>query len=128
MKVLDTSFLIDLLRGKPETKKIAESGIILLTTQINMYEILVGLFHKGMSNTRFQKAQELFETIRVLSLDDNGIIKSARISGELMKKGQIIEDCDCLTAGIALSKGFPTIITKNVKHFERIKNIKVETY
>lgn len=70
----------------------------------------------------------MFENIRVLSLDDNSIIKSAEISAELIKKGTIISDRDCLTAGIALSKGINTIVTRNIGHFKRIKGIKVETY
>ena len=70
----------------------------------------------------------MFENITVLHLDDNSIIKSAEICAELIKKGEIIEDCDCLTAGIALSSGIKTIVTRNEKHFKRIKGIYVETY
>ena len=128
MKLLDSTFLIDLLRGKPETKKIIEENETLLTTQINMYEVITGLFFKGISSAKFLHAKELFEDIHVLQLDDNAIIRSADISAELMKKGQIIEDCDCLTAGIALSNGVNKIVTKNVKHFKRIKGIEVVTY
>lgn len=128
MKVLDSTFLIDVLRGRPETKKIFESNVPLLTTQINMYEVITGLFFKNSSSSKLLQVQELFQDIRVLLLDDTGIIKSAEICADLMKRGEIIEDCDCLTAGIALSKGVTTIVTKNVDHFKRIKGIKVETY
>ena len=47
---------------------------------------------------------------------------------KFIKKGNMISDCDCLTAGIALSNGVNKIVTKNVKHFDRIKDIKAETY
>ena len=44
MKVLDTTFLVDLVNGKKETKKISTSPN-LLTTQINMYEIMIKADH-----------------------------------------------------------------------------------
>ena len=128
MKVLDTTFLIDLLRGKKETLPIINSKEHLLTTQINMYEVIRGLFLKNISSSRFRDVIETFEDIKVLSLDNRSIIKSAEISSELIKKGNMISDCDCLTAGIALSNGVNNIVTKNVKHFDRIKDIKAETY
>ncbi|MBI2136694.1 type II toxin-antitoxin system VapC family toxin [Candidatus Woesearchaeota archaeon] len=128
MKVLDTTFLIDLMRGKEETKDIIQGNEPLLTTQINMYEVIVGMFMKGISSSQYLQINELFENIRLLSLDDKSIIRSAEICSELLKKGQAIEDADCLTAGIALSNGVVTIVTKNAEHFKRIKGIKVESY
>ncbi len=112
MKVLDSTFIIDLLRGKLEAKNIFKSNTVLLTTQINLYEVLSGLFARNVSSAKFLSAQELFEHIRVLPLNDYGIIKSAEINGDLIKKGEMIEDTDCLTAGIALSHNVETIITK----------------
>jgi predicted nucleic acid-binding protein len=128
MKLLDTTFLIDMLRGKKETLKIANSSDILLTTQLNLYEVARGLFLRNLSQSKFIGAMSLFENIRVLPLDDNGLLKSAEISADLIKKGIEICDCDCLTAGIALSKGVSTIVTNNSKHFARIKGIAVEEY
>ncbi|MFA5142008.1 MAG: type II toxin-antitoxin system VapC family toxin [Candidatus Woesearchaeota archaeon] len=128
MKVLDSTFLIDLLRGKETTLKVLSSKEPLLTTQINLYEVIRGLFLADVQNQRFLDAMSMFENIRVLPLDDNSLVKSAEISAELVKKGQEISDCDCLTAGIALSKGVNDIVTKNSKHFSRIKGVKVISY
>jgi len=128
VKVLDSTFLIDLLRGKKEVLKIVDSKEPLLTTQINMYEVIRGFFLRRVPPSKFIEINELFENIRVLPLDDSAIIKSAQISSDLIKKGFTISDCDCMTAGIALSKGIHKIVTRNVKHFKRIKDIKVELY
>lgn len=128
MKLLDTTFLIDLLKGKPETKDIFSSKDDLLTTPINMYEIITGSFLSGVPPAKLLKVYELFESIYILPLDDSGVIKSAEICADLTKKGQAIGDCDCLTAGIAMSKGVHVIVTRNQKHFRRIKNIQVEEY
>ena len=128
MKVADTTFLIDLVKGKKETKKLLESGEDILTTQINMYELVRGLFLKSIYSAKFAEIINSLGDLRVLSLDNKSIVKSAEISADLIKKGEEIQDADCLTAGIALSNGINTIITKNVKHFSRIKNLKVESY
>ena len=93
-----------------------------------MYEIIRGLFIRNLSSRKFIDITDLFENIKVLSLDDNAIIKSAEISADLMKKGTPVPDCDCLTAGISLSKGVNRIVTNNVKHFKRIKELRVETH
>ena len=85
----------------------------------------------------------LFENIRVLQFDEQAVVKSAQISSDLINKGMKVPDSDCIIAGIALNKGISIIVTRNVKHFERMKaiivtrnvkhfermkGIKVETY
>jgi len=128
MKVLDSTLLIDLLRGDKAAHDLVNQNEFLLTTQINMFEVIRGLFLRNASAQKFAEAMELFENIRVLPLDDSGIIKSADISSTLVRQGKTIEDSDCLIAGITLSKGITTIVTKNVKDFEKIKGLEVETY
>ncbi len=128
MKVVDTTFLIDLMNGVEETLTVVNAKEAVVTTQINMYELIRGFFLQKDAASALLRTFELFETLRVLPLDDNGIIKSAEISAFLVKKGEIISDADCLTAGISLSKGVSTIITRNVKHFSRIPGLDVEAY
>lgn len=128
MKVLDSTFLIDLLNGTRSTQKTLETKEELLTTQINMYEIIRGLFWKEPSHARIQQAIALFDNIKVLPVTDQSIIKSAEISAALMNSGKMTKDADCLIAGIALSHGVKTIVTKNVKDFKRVSGLIVESY
>jgi predicted nucleic acid-binding protein len=128
MKLLDSTFLIDLMRGNKETSKIVNTEEVLLTTQINMYEVIKGFHLKSMSDDKIQKALELFDNIKVLPFDDNASIKAAHVSAALMKSGDTISDCDCMIAGIALSRGITTIVTRNAKDFAKIKGVKVESY
>ena len=128
MKVLDSTFLIDLLRGDKGALKIADSKELLFTTQINKYEIIRGLYLREMSQSKQIQVMDIFNTVKVLELDDHATIISAKISSELIKKGETISDCDCLTAGIAISNNINTIVTKNIKHFKKIKELKIESY
>ncbi|MBS3106776.1 type II toxin-antitoxin system VapC family toxin [Candidatus Woesearchaeota archaeon] len=128
IKVLDTTFLVDLIRGKEETRALWGKKDDLLTTQMNMYEVIRGFFMKGMPPEKFVRAMELFENIRVLPLNDPSIIKAAEISARLKKEGNTVADADCLAAGIALAHGITTIVTRNTEHFKRMKGLIVESY
>ena len=128
MKILDTTFLIDVIRGKKETIPIINSMEHLFTTQINMYEVIRGFFLKNSASSDIYKIIELFESIKLLALDDNSIIKSAEISSNLAKKGKYIPHNDCLIAGIAITNGITTIVTRDAEHFKRISGIEVEGY
>lgn len=127
MKLLDTTFLIDLVNGVKETERYLQEQL-LFTTQINMFEFIRGLYLRKISKNKYWEIMELFDLIRVFPLDDAGIIKSAEISATLYHKGTPIDDGDCLTAGIALSRGVTTIVTRNTNHFKRIKGLVVESY
>ncbi|MBI5065885.1 type II toxin-antitoxin system VapC family toxin [Candidatus Woesearchaeota archaeon] len=128
MELLDTTFLIDVLKGKKETVALLKSGKPLITTQICMYEVIRGMLLRGESPDKILNARDLIGDFRVISLADNSIIKAAEISSDLTKKGKMISDCDCLIAGMALANGINKIVTRNVEHFNRIKGIEVETY
>lgn len=128
MKLLDSTFLIDLLRNDQKALQIVRKDINFLTTQINMFELLSGLLRHDVTKSNLPDALELFENIRILPLDDAAVLKSAEISAELIKNGNYIGDSDCLIAGCALSKGISTIITRNKRHYQRIEGISVETY
>jgi tRNA(fMet)-specific endonuclease VapC len=128
MKVLDTTFLIDLLDGKKETLNIIESEGPLFTTQINMYELIRGLYLEKTSDEDIKKSMHLFESITVLPFDNFAALKSAEIFARLIKKGLRIPNGDCMVAGTTISKGFATVVTRNVKDFKRIKELKVESY
>ncbi len=127
MKVLDTTALIDFTKGRKELSYLLKEEQ-LFTTQINMYEFIRGLFLRNIPPSSILEITKLFENILVLPLTETAIIKSAEIFATLTRKGMMIEDADCLIAGIALSNNIQTIVTLNKSHFERISGVKVETY
>ncbi|MAG73364.1 hypothetical protein CL620_03550 [archaeon] len=128
LKLVDTTFLIDVVRGRKDAKKLLASSATFVTTQINMYEVLVGIFSQREPGSGAVVAHSLLSGIPVLPCDDAAIIKAADLTATLQQVGKEIGHMDSLIAGAALSKGVTTIVTKNVKHFKRIKGLKVETY
>jgi len=132
MICLDSSFIIDILKKKPEAietfNKIKPDFPI--TTLINIYELVSGIYRlKDKNSEQHIKVLEIFfEEVKIFTLTNNSTFEAAKISAELSSQGQVIEDLDILVAGICLSNGCTKIVTKNIKHFSRIKDLKVETY
>ena len=94
-----------------------------------MYEIVSGI---EQQKTNKKKALHdfdlLLDKLNVLQLDRKSAIKAGKIAGTLSQKGKMIDDIDCLTAGIILTNGCSAIVTRNVRHFERIEGLKAESY
>ncbi len=133
MMCLDTTFIIDFLRNVPTAVDAAQDfeNEHLMTTEINVYKILVGLYryeNKERMQSEKLKLQELLDRLTVFTLDRVAVDKSARISAELSVKGEGIEPPDVLIAGIMLANGCTNIITRNTDHFKRIRGINVKSY
>ncbi len=130
MICLDSSCIIDLLKGKKEALDVVEKyKDELLTTEINSYEIFSGIFIKEEVNEIEKlEAENFFSSLEVLPFDSGCGDLSAKIFSSLQKIGQSIEENDCFIASIILKKGCNKIITRNKKHFERIKDLKVLSY
>lgn len=132
MKVVDTTFLIGLLRNDPGAVEKAreldgEGGAA--TTAVNVYEVAYGV-HRAMSDParRMNDFERLLSNLDVLPLDQRSALRAAEISGSLDRGGDSIDPFDSLIAGIALESGADALVTRNVSHFRRIRGLKIEGY
>ena len=130
--LIDTTLLIDFLRGKREAITFLEEKEKqqqLYTTEINVFELVMGVYAKKQEpQIETEKICALLSRFIVLPLERRGVIKAGEIAGGLIKSGNRIEETDCLIAGIALANGITEIITANKEHYERIKELKVISY
>ena len=128
----DTTFLIHLLRGEKSAKQKAsdlDEEPFVFTTEANVYEVISGIRESKVDVKKAMNELEmLLIRFTVLPLDRKGANYAGRIAAALTEKGNMIGDIDCITAGILLSNGCDRILTRNVKHFERIKELEVENY
>ena len=53
--------------------------------------------------------------------------KAGEIHGTLAKGGQGIDNIDAMIAATALLEN-ETVLTRNIKHFSRVKGLRVESY
>jgi len=122
--ILDTSFLIDLFKGDPAAKRLAESiqESLLSTTSISVYEIYQGIRVKEMSDI-----EKLFAELTVYALNDVSAKRAGLLYQSLREEGKSIDPEDCMIAAIALEHG-KSIVTKNKKHFSRINGLEIISY
>ena len=132
MICLDSNFIIDILRNKHRAKQKLEeiNKSLAATTIINLYELMSGVYAAKDRNPEkhINILNEFLADIQILQLDSSSVEKSSKINGLLSSKGEIIDDLDIVIAGICLSNGCNTILTENIEHFKRIKELKVESY
>jgi predicted nucleic acid-binding protein len=131
MTLLDTTFLIDLMKGKQEAveklKKMESEMIPIFVSTPTIFELWTGIMATQKSDKEKQKVIEVLSSINNLDLDLESAKVAGEINGTLLKKGEMIDPEDCMIAGIAKTNN-ESILTRNTQHFGRIKGIKIETY
>ena len=135
MIILDTSACIDHLNGNEQLKKvISELENLIHITAITVYEINIGLekTKRTISEERYKQLykiwMEFISGMEIFPLGFKEAEKAAEIYDGLESKGKLIDDNDILIVGIMISNGINKIITKNVRHFERIEGIEIINY
>ena len=132
MKCLDTSFLIDLLRGDAGAMKKA-SGLdevgLNATTEINVFELAYGIHRGKLASRRARLAQleRLLSRLITLPLNHEAALKAGEVLGKLAGDGKEVSVLDGLVASIALTHGCEAIVTRNVEHFKNMP-IQIEIY
>lgn len=130
MIALDTDAVIDIFKNKQEIINLIKSlNEDLCSSIINYQEIMFGLDLENIKHLTEEKFyDDFFEGIFLFGMDKKSSKQASKIYFELMRGGKIIGEFDCMVAGILLANGVDKIITKNIKHFENIKGLKVISY
>jgi tRNA(fMet)-specific endonuclease VapC len=125
----DTSFLIDLQNQEEKAivkmEQLTSKNEVISTTAVNVAELYFGAYRASNEAAALSDADTLLETFSILNLDH----KAARKYGELGKelKSNMIELRDLFVASIAITNG-QTLLTRNIKHFERVPGLTWETW
>ena len=130
MICLDSDFIVDLIKRKHNAVfKFHElKGEIIVSTEVNYFEVLYGaVIKKQISQRELDTIKNFFDFIPNMPLDHPSAHNTAEIAAHLEKTGQTIGLSDIMIAGICLANNCP-LLTKNIRHFSRIKRLKVETY
>ncbi|MDI9395486.1 MAG: type II toxin-antitoxin system VapC family toxin [Euryarchaeota archaeon] len=130
MPVLDTSFIVDLLRGKEDAlQKLAEmeaQEIPLSTTEINVLELYRGAYLSRKTHQNLEEIKKILECFQVLELEEPVYEVFAFLSANLISKGRIIGAFDELIAAIILCHD-GKIVTRD-KHFTEVTGLEVIVY
>lgn len=129
--LLDTDICIYLLNGNQQIKKqVAQVGIeTLAVATITKGELYFGAYNSSRVEANLKRIQNFFMTPgpKVLPLDDEVMDYFGQFKAELRSSGQIIGDIDLLIASVAVSNHL-TLVTNNIRHFERISELSLENW
>jgi tRNA(fMet)-specific endonuclease VapC len=127
MVCLDTDIIVNFLRNERSAvamlQKLKEKGHPLKTTTINSFELWKGAFRKKKVDGK-KAVEECLMDLEIMNLDKSSSKKAAEIFESLISKGEMIDALDVMIAAIAISNN-EKILTKNKKHFERIKELRL---
>lgn len=128
--LLDTNILIDFLDGVPSViDHVLKAGInACYISSVSIHELYYGAYLAKEKKLEYyekeiNKINKLIEYFDVLNLSEKAE-QYGQIKYSLKKKGEMIDEFDMLIAGQALSEGL-TVVTDNVKHFNRIAGLKI---
>ena len=124
--ILDSDILIYFLKGKEDIiqKVISLPKNDLYITIINYTELLYGIYNSNKISQNKEKILPFLENFKILQFDKKSSEVFAKLKAKLKKQGNIIADMDLMIASIAIANK-AILFTNNIKHFERIKELKI---
>lgn len=125
MKVLDSSYCADFLRGREPARayRLDHRDESLVLTAVGYYELYHGAVKEGRDPTEVDDTLPWVET---LDYDSGHALEGARIRQELEAVGRRIQHTDMMLAGVARRLGVPVVTAD--REFERIDGLSVEYY
>ncbi|MCE2466009.1 MAG: type II toxin-antitoxin system VapC family toxin [Dehalococcoidia bacterium] len=133
MYLLDTDILSNLLRRLPSMTLVAKIAATpqesQFTSSITLGELLYGAHRLGPMSDALLKRLDmtLVPNLPVIPFDADAARSYGEVRAELERKGTPIGDADLRIGAIALARGF-TVVTGNVRHFNRIPGLPVENW
>ena len=123
--LLDTTVLIDVLRGRPRTlerlRALRQHGDVPFTTPINVEEI-----HRGLRDSERAAATRLFDGLRIAQIGRAEGAQAGDWRRDHASSGATLTQADCLIAAAAVAIGVP-LATGNPKHFP-MRELKVDEW
>ena len=135
MVCLDSSIIIDILRGKESVEAIEErfdsSDEEVFIPSPVIIELIRGIHLidsiKNIKEREIEEINNFLYSFVVLDFNKESAIKTGEIEAELRNSGEIIDLEDIMIGAIILQNN-ETLITRNKKHFEKIRGLKIEGY
>ena len=125
--LLDTNVLIDMFKGNQRVQEHIFKADFhnCHVSEITLAELYVGAF-KGGRPKQFQEIGFVCKRFRILPIT-TALERYARLRVQLESQGLALDDFDLLIAASALTEGL-TLVTHNLRHFERIDGLRLEDW
>ena len=133
MYLLDTDILSNLLRRTPSTVLIAKLASIpaeqQFTSSVTLGELIYGAYRLGAGAGHLLERldETLPPNLPALPFDRVAARRYGEVRAELERRGTPLGDADLRIGAIALARDL-TVVTGNVRHFQRIPDLLVENW
>lgn len=124
--LVDSDWVASYLKGRKEALDLLTSlgreGLAI--SLISFGEIYEGIYYGPDPKSHEAGFRNFLKWVNVLPLNRKIMQRFAHLRGELRRKGRLIGDPDILIAATALYHNL-TLVTRNIKHFQRIPDLKL---
>jgi tRNA(fMet)-specific endonuclease VapC len=124
--LIDTDILIDYtLRREPSTHVLSdllEDGVAI--SILSYGELLEGILGRQSLQEREDAVTSILEIVTLINLSEEIVRMFAEIRSGLRRTGRLIGDFDILIGATAVIHDL-TLLTRNVRHFERIPHLRI---
>lgn len=129
--IADTTLLADLLRGVDAAREVTErlegKGSLLWVPTPAIFELWEGVERADRPEEERRRIEAVLEGYTVMPFGSRHAVRAGRISGELVRRGTMLDPVDAQIAGMALEERL-AVLTRNARHFERVPDLEVVTY
>lgn len=131
LPVLDTSFVVDVIRGHEKAGRLfrilEQESAVLGVSAATAYELFTGVARSETPGSEERKVEQFIESLALLPFE----LPTARIAGllasQLTKRGSALGVVDLFIAATALEHGEP-LVTRDRKDYERVPGLKLLSY
>ena len=132
MYLFDTDILSQVLKSSPLPSLIARLAVVpseqQFTSAITVGEMVYGAYRSPRREHFLQQLEErVWPNVRVLSFNRSAGETYGRLRAELEQAGTPLAEPDLRIAATALTHGL-TVVTGNVRHFQRVPGLRVENW
>ena len=133
MYLLDTDILSNLAKRTPSTALVAKLASVpreaQFTSSVTLGEMVYGAYRMPAYTSLFLERLDriLLPNLAVLPFDIAAARRYGELRAELERRGTPLGEADLRIGAIALSRGL-TVVTGNLRHFQRIPGLVVENW
>ena len=113
--------------GNVGTKLVSKSPQEICIPSIVLFELEVGIAKSTSPDKRIKQLHEIVSLISIIPFGEKEAHISAHIRATLEKKGTPIGSYDLLIGGTAVANK-ATLVSRNIKEFERIESLQIEDW
>ena len=131
MYLLDTNVLSELIRKSPDrgvmaaVKRLDQSTAF--ASEVTLFELRYGAMRRDDAESFWSRLlSELIPAVQWLPVDRPVQLRAADLAADLDRRGERIGTEDCWIAATAIEHRL-TLVTRNLRHFERIPGLRIES-